>query len=156
MARLDFYLVTTDLLSNIVNNDIAHGYCTDHSIIYLTIDAKIGHRGKGFWKFNNLLLYDPTYIRVVKDEIDVIRTQYHIDSNEIDPQLFLEMLKLNIRGRQPSFPEMCISVEIFYVKLCFVILSSEKKLKLSPCTSLTLYHCEGNNAWVLVCFSYKL
>ena len=103
MARLDFYLVSPDLLPKIVKTDMAHGYRTDHSIIYLTIDTMVCQRGKGFWKFNVSLLYDPVYVKLVKEEIYNVKTQYHTKINEVNPQTFFEMLKLNIRGKTISY-----------------------------------------------------
>ena len=103
MARLDFYLVSPDLLPKIVKTDMAHGYPTDHSIIYLTVDTKVCQRGKGFWKFNVSLLYDPVYVKLVKEEIHNVKTQYHTKNNEVDSQTFFEMLKLNIRGKTISY-----------------------------------------------------
>ena len=62
---------------------MAHGYRTDHSIIYLTIDTKVCQRGKGFWKFNVSLLYNPGYVKLVKEEIHNVKTQYHTKNNEV-------------------------------------------------------------------------
>ena len=46
------------------------GYRTDHSGILLDIilDYNI-ERGKGYWKFNNTLLKDNNYIKMVKETI---------------------------------------------------------------------------------------
>ena len=84
--------MSPDLLPKIVKTDMAHGYRTDHSIIYLTIDTKVCQGGKGFWKFNVSLLYDRVYVKLVKEEIHNVKTQYHTNNNEVDPQIFLKCL----------------------------------------------------------------
>ena len=69
-------------------------------------------RGRGFWKFNNSLLKDPTFIQKVKDAILKVKRQYapisynreiisNIENHDFQPilndQLFFEMLLLEIR-----------------------------------------------------------
>ena len=66
-------------------------------------------RGRGYWKFNNSLLKDQNYIKLVKDTIsEVIQTYSPNNSSgnvenqptefSITDQLFLETLLLMIRG----------------------------------------------------------
>ena len=82
---------------------MAHGYRTDHSIIYLTIYTKVCQRGKGFWKLNVSLLYDSVYVKLVKEEIHNVKILYYTKNNEVDPQTYFKMLKLNIRGKTISY-----------------------------------------------------
>jgi hypothetical protein len=42
-------------------------YRSDHSPVYLTFQFTEHERGKGTWKFNNCLLRDEEYIKIVKD-----------------------------------------------------------------------------------------
>jgi hypothetical protein len=70
------------------------------------------------WKFNNSLLYEKDYSKIVREKIIDLKKQYaaliydrdkiqEIDDNElqltINVQLFLEMLLLEIRGKTISF-----------------------------------------------------
>lgn len=64
-------------------------------------------RGRGYWKFNNSLLYDPEYVKRVKLCIEEIVAQYKLSGDyielkslvfSVDDQLFFETLKLQIRG----------------------------------------------------------
>ena len=103
MARLDFYLVSPDLLPKIVKTYMANGYRTDHSITYLTIDTKVCQKGKYFWKFHVSLLYESVYVKLLKEEIHNVKTQYHTKNNEVDYQTFFGMLMLNIRGKTFSY-----------------------------------------------------
>ena len=127
-SRLDYFLVSASLLPFVVNADIIPGFCSDHSAITLEIDFAKFTRGRGFWKFNSSLLSDPKYVAGVKDIIKRVVAQYAIINNDpnffenvtnealqefymssspeslqflnlkINPQSFLEILQLEIRG----------------------------------------------------------
>ena len=66
MARLDFYILSEELLSRVEKTSIMNGYRTDHSMVELHIRIYDFHRGNGFWKFNTSLLKDNTYINKSK------------------------------------------------------------------------------------------
>ncbi|KAK3107474.1 hypothetical protein FSP39_015361 [Pinctada imbricata] len=117
-ARLDFFLISSELLSLIENTEIKPGYRTDHSIINLNIKFSNFKRGKGFWRFNNTLLKDKEYLKLVNETITEVKLQYattnyerneiqDIDPNNItltiDDQLFLETLIVIIRGNTISY-----------------------------------------------------
>lgn len=112
-ARLDFFLVSTELMAFVEKTSIKPGYRTDHSIIDITLKFDNFKRQKGFWKFNNSLLWDKQYIEKVKISIEETKQQYaafpyepdaiHTIKPEeiefiIDDQIFFELLLLNIRG----------------------------------------------------------
>jgi hypothetical protein len=76
------------------------------------------NKGKGLLKFNNSLLYEKDYSKIVRGKIIDLKKQYaaliynrdkiqEIDDNKlqltINVQLFLEMLLLEIRGKTISF-----------------------------------------------------
>ena len=79
--------------------------------MYLTFQFTEHERGKGTWKFNNRLLQDEEYIKIVKDCIDEVIGQYKTEDNEnmfdikfsIDDQLFWETLKIMLRGKTISY-----------------------------------------------------
>ena len=69
-------------------------------------------RGRGFWKFNNSLLSDPVYEKLVKDCINETIDEYKINGDmehpesltfSINDQLLFETLKLQIRGKAISY-----------------------------------------------------
>ena len=100
-ARLDFFLISHDMMPSVQNCDIKPTIESDHSVIELSLmSAKIS-RGKGYWKFNNSLLYDKEYVDLVKDTIKSTLDQYRINNNtfSIDDQLLWETLLLMIRGK---------------------------------------------------------
>ena len=89
---------------------IITGYRTDHSSITLKLKLQESVRGRGYWKFNNLLLKDKTYVDEIKRVIEEVKQTYAINlqgeiniPNEdimfnINDQLFLEILLCIIRG----------------------------------------------------------
>lgn len=117
-ARLDYFLISQELLSLIKNVKILPGYRTDHSYIELELKINNFEKGKGFWHFNNSLLRDPEYVRKIKDcilqnkeeyvPLPILKSQIPNISNEslpfvIEDALFLEVLLMNIRGITISY-----------------------------------------------------
>lgn len=104
-ARLDFFLIS-DTLST-MNPIITHNnsYRSDHSQVTLQFKLNGFVRGRGFWKFNNSLLYDKEYVDIVKKNIYYVKTEcscliynrknietIKLDDNQftINDQLFLD------------------------------------------------------------------
>ena len=80
--------------------------------MYLTFQFTEHERGKkGTWKFNNRLLQDEEYIKIVKDCIAKVIGQCKAEDKEnmfdikfsIDDQLFWETLKIMLRGKTISY-----------------------------------------------------
>ena len=111
LDRLDwiFFLFTESMLTNLKNCTIDPSYRSDHSMIILSLVFNPFNKGKGLWKFNNSLLYEKDYSKIVRKKIIDLKKQYaaliynrdkiqEIDDNElqltINVQLFLEMLLL--------------------------------------------------------------
>ena len=105
MARLDFYLISEELLSRVDNISIKNGYRTDHSMVLLDIRITDFKKGGGFWKFNTSLLKDQIFVNKVKEIITLTREEYMIEISESDEDfelsipadLFLETLLMKIR-----------------------------------------------------------
>ena len=86
----------------------------------LEIDFSRFSRGRGFFKFNNSLINDYEYVKLIEDTIREVTIQYAEDIynkdflknatpeqlqmvvSTIDPQLFLEVLLFEIRGKTIS------------------------------------------------------
>ena len=119
-SRLDFFLITENLFTTVEQTEIEMGYRTDHSLIKLTLKTSEESKGRSFWKFNNSLLKDNEYIKMVKKVILDVKKQY-IDEEKspkdkniedltpeelyltINNQLFFEMILLEIRGKTISY-----------------------------------------------------
>ena len=95
-CRLDFFLISTCLYSDVVKTEINPGYKTDHSIITLSLTTQANTRGPGLWKLSTSFLADINFVnevkKVIKDTID----QYKEDKN-VDDSLLWEMIKMIIR-----------------------------------------------------------
>ena len=117
-ARLDFFLITEQLLTSLESCTIESSYRSDHSIIKLKLKFNEFKRGKGLWKFNNSLLYDSAYLETINELITSVMTQYavpvynfeNLDNMDlstlqlsVNDQLFLETLLMEIRGKSISY-----------------------------------------------------
>lgn len=114
MARLDFFLATEYILPFVSNSCILPKYKSDHAPVNVTINISSEDRGRGYWKFNNSLLKDHDFIKLVKNEITHVKsiyaaTPYNPDYLKFCPnkdlqllindQLFWETLLVQLRGR---------------------------------------------------------
>ena len=113
-ARLDFFLISENLFTEIENANIESGYRTDHSAVDIILKFQKHCKGKSYWKFNNSLLKDPNYITVVKETIKVTKRQYSYQPNSndipltelqlnINDQLFFDTLLMEIRGKTIAY-----------------------------------------------------
>ena len=115
MARLDYFFVSEQLCMSGVESYIKPGYRTDHSMICLSFLTNTSFKAKSYWKFNNSLLRDTEYVKLVKTTIDSVKQQYlntnhnlhdqfQIDTSiSIDDQLFLDVMLMEIRGKTISY-----------------------------------------------------
>ena len=116
-ARLDFFLASSNMLDIIKNCDITLSYRSDHSIQHLDIMLDSFNRGKGLWKFNNSLLENKDYLTLINSVINEEKIKYALPvydfsflertfssiSMTIEPDAFLEILFLRIRGETIKF-----------------------------------------------------
>ena len=113
-ARLDFFLISEQLFTEINNAGIETGYRSDHSIINIVLDFQNQRKGRSYWKFNNSLLKDSDYVNIVKNTIKHVKEQYSSQENPSDipnsdlqlnitDQLFLDTLLMEIRGKTVSY-----------------------------------------------------
>ena len=117
-GRLDYFLISDVFMSVIKKSTISPGYRTDHSLVTITLRKSEFKRDRQFWKFNNSLLRDKTYVNQIKTLINDIKRQYAImlyNTEELDKipiddiqftisdQLFLETLLMEIRGKTISY-----------------------------------------------------
>ena len=59
---IDYALMNRGLINQVSNAEYTYGYKTDHSLFKFILTTPGDHRGKGYWKFNNLLRHDHTYV----------------------------------------------------------------------------------------------
>jgi len=100
-SRLDYWLISTHLIYNIIDTDIHPSIKTDHSLI--SISFEIEHSvepGRGFWKFNSDLLRDTIYVDKIKQLIHDLTWQYDAYENK---SLLWDYIKCEIRGATISY-----------------------------------------------------
>ena len=104
-------------MPSIVNVDTLPCYRSDHSTVVLSVKINEFKKGTRLWKFNNSLLKDLEYAKIIKECIQQTKEQYMVplysieylnDSNNyvqmtISDQLFLEVLLIEIRGKTISY-----------------------------------------------------
>ena len=112
-SRLDYFLVSSDIMNIVDSSTIKPGYRTDHSLVELHLTLSDQTRGPGLWKFNNSLLKDATYVEEIKQCIHSTIDQYR-DPNSyetdlenqdfvINDEMLFDMLKLEIRGKTIAY-----------------------------------------------------
>ena len=94
-CRLDFWLISKQLLTLVTETDISAYYDSDHSpvIISLTPEDQVP-RGPVFWKFNNSLLENQEFFTKLKFLILNAKEKYR---RVTDKRLLWEMIKMETR-----------------------------------------------------------
>ena len=138
-ARLDYFLVSENLIPQINETNIDIKYKSDHSLVTLSLKQNAFSHDKSYWKFNKSLLKSQELVNQIKKIISSTKKDYcalvynlaninDIPDEElhlrISDQLFFEVLLMNIRGE-------CISYSSFRKKQERENLNNlEKKMKL--------------------------
>ena len=97
-CRLDFFLISSNLIDNYKDSRILESIMSDHKIISLELKNKSieNTRGRGFYKFNNSLLQDENYIRTITDFIQNKKREYEIIA---DKRVAWDLLKFEIQTK---------------------------------------------------------
>ena len=96
-CRLDFFLVSQELIQSTKKCEIVYAPESDHSAVSLVFQSNHLNqkRGPGFWKFNTALLKDEAYVTALKINIPIFKDKY----NEThDLGLKWDLIKMEIRG----------------------------------------------------------
>ena len=72
-GRLDFFFISKEAMNFVEKSNINQGYRSDHSITEISLSFSNYTKGRGTWKFNNLLLRDKDYVTGVKKVIDDLK-----------------------------------------------------------------------------------
>ena len=102
--RLDFWLISDSLQDDTNKADIITAIKTDHSAITLDIDriSDTSH-GPSFWKFNNSLLDDEVYLRLITDRIPFRLTEISYNQNV---RVQWDWIKYNIRKETVQYSKV--------------------------------------------------
>ena len=92
-SRLDYWLVSAVLYSEIYSADIRPALKCDHNAISMKLKISSGRKGKGYWKLNNALLSDQYYINCIKNIIQKVK----LELSKENPQIKWEVCKIKIK-----------------------------------------------------------
>ena len=106
-CRLDFWLISKQLLTRVTETDISAYYDSDHSpvTISLTAEDQGVPRGPGFWKFNNSLLENEEFVTKLKFLILNAKEKYR---EVTDKRLFWEMIKMERKEKEKRDTEFTL------------------------------------------------
>jgi hypothetical protein len=100
-SRLDYWIISSQLIYELTNVDILPGFRSDHSLIEINFKThQEKDRGPSYWRFNSNLLNDPNYINYMNNRIDEIIDKH---KNTQDPGLKWEVIKMEIRSSTVCF-----------------------------------------------------
>ena len=96
-SRLDFFLITPDLVNTAKECNIVHTPFSDHSSVMLNLQSldQLKRFGPGFWKFNANLLEDEKYVKEMRKNISCFREKYNAVT---DLGLKWDVIKMEIRS----------------------------------------------------------
>ena len=89
-SHIDFVLTDHSIAKQVSKVDIMYGYKSDHSAVYLKVDQNLILRGKGYWKFNDKLLYEKEFVEALNASLEGMHEQI----SELNPIDKWEMVKL--------------------------------------------------------------
>ena len=72
------FFIPVSNLGMISKCEIIPGFLSDHSFVELTVNTLDSQIGRGFWKFNNALLYDKSYL----DKINACLRNFELGERE--------------------------------------------------------------------------
>ena len=80
-SRLDYFLISESITYIVKKCLFKPGNKSDHSLIQISLEI-LGtqKRGPGHWKFNNKLLLDSSYISMVKNQLEDIKTNVEMEN----------------------------------------------------------------------------
>ena len=93
-CRLDYFLISNNLVNITQNCKIKTAYKTDHSLISISLDLDKIARGPGYFKLNNSLLLDTCYQNIIKRTI----SETALINTDSNPNTLWEIIKGNIRN----------------------------------------------------------
>ena len=94
LSRIDHWLISSHLANYMKATAALPGIKSDHSIISLHICNSTTHRGRGYWKFNSMLLRDLEYVNKVSELIENLKEE----TSMLDKQLRWDFIKSELRG----------------------------------------------------------
>ena len=98
-CRLDYFLVSSNLVNIIRNCKITTGFRSDHSLVYFDLIIDKQPRGSGYFKLNNSVILDQDYQNKIKQSIQEV-AEINKDSN---PNTLWQIIKGTIRNESIKY-----------------------------------------------------
>jgi exonuclease III len=98
-SRLDYFLISDNLVNFTNTSSIKPGFNTDHSLVKINLDFIKLDRGPGVFKLNNSILLDCEYQEKIKTAIQEITTI----NKDANPNTTWELIKGTIRNETIKF-----------------------------------------------------
>ena len=98
-CRLDYFLVSSNILNIIRQCNITTGFRSDHSIVFMTLCINENVRGPGFFKLNNSVILELEYQDKIKKAIaDIVEI-----NKEANPMTLWQIIKGTIRNESIQY-----------------------------------------------------
>ena len=101
-CRLDYFLLSDNLVNSVSSCEHRISYKSDHSIVELNIDVFNFQRGPGYFKLNNSSLLDNQYQESIRKSITEITTI----NKDANPNTLWELIKGSIRNETIKYGSM--------------------------------------------------
>ena len=98
-CRLDYFLVSSNLVNIIRNCKITTGFRSDHSLVFFNLIIDKQPRGPGYFKLNNSVILDQDYQNKIKQSIQEV-AEINKDSN---PNTLWQIIKGTIRNESIKY-----------------------------------------------------
>ena len=92
-CRLDYFLISQDIVNCLADCNISTGFKSDHSIISIKLNLHVYCRGPGYFKINNSYLLEQEYQSCIRASISEIANI----NREANPNTLWEIIKGSIR-----------------------------------------------------------
>lgn len=95
-CRLDYWLISDNIISQAKLSDIIPTSFSDHSAVTVTIQSNdYSKRGPGFFQFNNSLLQDKNFVSQLRENLPAYKNKY----NEVEEKRLLwDLIKMELRS----------------------------------------------------------
>ena len=98
-SRIDYFLISHNLVQKCTSAEIESCILSDHSLISLELELNTIKRGPGYWKFNDKLLLDTYFVEQMENYICGLKRVY----SYLDEYEFWEFAKDEIKAFSMSY-----------------------------------------------------
>ena len=117
-SRIDWFLISDSLINRVQDCDIIPSICSDHSILKLSFTCNNIERGPGLWKFNNNLLNNVDFWKIIDTTIShVINNHSHMDITDLWELVKSEVMRISRQfAKEKRKQEKCKEYELYILK----------------------------------------